>query len=156
MLFNPKHENGVERLAEKVRLAPAVTPELFSEIITEFCTRLPIMKRADKAARLDQLIEVGAWTDAAFALMQLELPIWKLRHLVYADGEWHCSLSKQPNLPAQLDDTAGASHGDLSLAVLSAFIEAQLGAAAAGEVGMSPAPQMPPQTGYTIDCDDFS
>jgi hypothetical protein len=70
------------------------------------CTRLP----AGKAARIDQLIDAGAWNDAALALIELELPAWKLRRLVYEDGEWLCSLSRQPNLPLALDDTADARH----------------------------------------------
>ena len=56
------------------------------------------------AARIDQLIEARAWNDAALALVELELPAWKLRRLVYEDGEWHCSLSRQPNLPVALED----------------------------------------------------
>jgi hypothetical protein len=37
------------------------------------------MKRAGKAARIDQLIEAGAWIDAALALVDFELPAWRLR-----------------------------------------------------------------------------
>jgi hypothetical protein len=155
MLFNPKHEYRLDRLADQLRLAPAVTPELFSAIIAESCTRLPVTKRAGRTAHLDQLIKAGAWTDAALALVGLELPAWKLRGLVYDDGEWHCSLSKQPNLPAELDDTADASHEELSLAVLSAFIQARWGATATQEVGISSVPQVPPKAGYSISCDNF-
>jgi hypothetical protein len=105
------------------RHAHALTPDLISNVIADACTRLPAMKRAGKAARIDQLIETGAWDDAALALIELELPAWKLRRLVYEDGEWLCSLSKQPNLPVGLDDTADASHEVLTLAILSACIE---------------------------------
>jgi hypothetical protein len=154
-LFNPKHENRLEPLADWLRHAPAVTPELFSAIIADSCTRLVVMKRTGKTGHLDQLIEAGAWTDAALALIDLELPAWKLRRLVYDDGEWHCSLSKQPNLPAEMDDTADASHEELSLAVLRAFIQARRGAAAMQDVGISSVPQVPPKTGYNISCDNF-
>ena len=85
------------------------------------CTRLP----AVKATRIDQLIEAGAWGEAALALIELELPAWKLRRLVYEDGQWLCSLSRQPNLPVALDDTADASHEVLPLAILRAFVEAR-------------------------------
>jgi hypothetical protein len=156
MLFNPKHENRLDPLADQLRLASAVTPELFSAIITESCTRLPVMKRAGKAGRLDQLIEARAWTDATLALIELELPSWTLRRLLYEDGEWHCSLSKQPVLPAALDDTADASHPELSLAVLSAFVEARLREASMQEVTMPSVPQLRPDTGYSISCEDFS
>jgi len=45
------------------------------------------------AARIDQLIEARAWNDAALALVELELPAWKLRRLVYEDGEWPARFS---------------------------------------------------------------
>ena len=124
MLFDPKHEDRLDALEEQLRRAPALTPDLISNVIADACTRLPVMKRAGKAARIDQLIEAGAWSDAALALIELELPAWKLRRLVYEDGEWHCSLSRHPNLPAALDDTADASHEVLPLAILAALIEA--------------------------------
>ena len=71
------------------------------------------------------MIEAGAWGDVALALIEIELPAWKLRRLIYEDGEWFCSLSKQPNLPVELDDTADGRHDVLPLAILSAFIEAR-------------------------------
>ena len=49
------------------------------------------------------------------------MPGWKLRRLICENGEWFCSLSRQPNLPAALDDTADASHDVLPLAILLAF-----------------------------------
>jgi hypothetical protein len=52
------------------------------------------------------LIKIGAWVDIALTLIELELPGWKLRRLIREDGEWFCSLSQQPNLPATLDDMA--------------------------------------------------
>lgn len=110
MLSNPKYEGRLDRLTEQLRLAPALTPDLISNVIADACTRLPVLNKAGKATRIDQLIEAGAWSDAALALIELELPEWKLRRLVYEDGEWFCSLSKQPNLPVVFDDTADACH----------------------------------------------
>jgi len=37
------------------------------------------------------LIESEAWTEAALALVELELPLWKLRRLVHEEGIWLCS-----------------------------------------------------------------
>jgi hypothetical protein len=51
---------------------------------------------------------------------RVELPGWKLRRLVYQDGEWLCSLSKQPNMPEDIDETADAVHEVLPLAILTA------------------------------------
>ena len=67
-----------------------------------------------KTITLDRLIEAGAWADAAIALVRLELPNWSLRRLVYEDGEWLCSLSRQPNLPIFLDEPGEGSHAVLA------------------------------------------
>ena len=91
MWLNPKHEDRLDRLMEQLRLAPALTADLISNVVADACTRLPVLNKAGKAARLDQLIKAGAWSDAALALIELELPAWKLRRLVYEDGEWFCS-----------------------------------------------------------------
>ena len=156
MLLNPKHEDRLDRLMEQLRLAPALTADLIANVIADSCTRLPVLNKTGKAGRLDQLIESGAWSDAALALIELELPAWKLRRLVYEDGEWFCSLSKQPNLPVEFDDTADARHEVLPLAILSAFVEARLGTSAARETTAPTVPQVQPTSGYAICCDNFA
>src|SRR5262249_55872534 len=76
-------------------------------------------------ARVIRMIESGACADATLALLELELPQWRLRRLIREDDEWHCSISKQLGLPAELDDMAEASHESLPLAILSPLVEAQ-------------------------------
>jgi hypothetical protein len=78
-----------------------------------------------KTARVEQLIRTGAWTDAALALIDLELPFWQVRRLAYDDGEWYCALSRERELPDWLDQSIEATHADLALAILSAFVEAR-------------------------------
>ena len=157
MLSNPKYEDRLDRLTEQLRLAPALTADLISNVVVDACRRLPVLNRAEEATRrLDQLIEAGAWSDAALALIELELPAWKLRRLVYEDGEWFCSLSKQPNLPVALDDTADACHDVLPLAILSAFVEARRKTSAVREPSSPTVPQVRPTSGYAICCDNFA
>ena len=71
------------------------------------------------------MIQSGAWTDAALALIDLELPFWQVRRIAYDNGEWYCALSRERELPDWLDQSIEARHADLSLAILSAFVEAQ-------------------------------
>jgi hypothetical protein len=156
MLFDPKYEDRLDQLTDELRLAPAPTPDLMTNVIADACTRLPALKRAGKAARIDQLIEAGAWSDAALALIELELPAWKLRRLVYEDGEWLCSLSKEPNLPVALDETADARHEVLPLAILSAFVEAGRATIPTRATSSPTVPQIRPTSGYTICCDNFA
>jgi hypothetical protein len=153
MLLLRKHEDPFDRLAAQLRLAPAVTRELMTELVENARACGSSAKTAENP-HIARLIEAGAWTDAALALIELELPGWRLRRLLYEDGEWHCSLSSQPNLPACVDDTANASHEILALALLNAFIEAR---GRAGERELrSPAPRVRPAGGIVACCDNFA
>ena len=124
MTLLSKHRDPAE-LDDRLRDAHAVTAELISEVIGETCRRFPSMGQTEKTARIERLIGSGAWTDAALALIDLELPQWQVRRIAYDEGEWHCALSRQRELPEWLDQSIEAHHADLSLAILSAFVEAQ-------------------------------
>jgi hypothetical protein len=112
-------------LGDLLRDAPAVTAELMSEIIGASCRRFPSVGQTGKTAKIKQLIDSEAWTDAALALIDLELPLWQVRRIAYDEGEWYCALSRERELPDWLDSSIEAHHPDLALAVLSAFVEAQ-------------------------------
>ena len=124
MFSRPDIESRLVVLQDQLRRAHVVTPDLMSKVVAGACSRIDTPSRAGKAARIARLIESEAWTEAALALVELELPQWKLRRLVYEEGAWHCSLSKQWNLPVWLSDSAEARHESLPLAILSALIEA--------------------------------
>jgi hypothetical protein len=154
MLFHPPREDRLGQLEEQLRRARAVTADLLTDVIARACVDFPQYGGAAEV-RINRLIEAGAYTDAAMALLELELPHWKLRRLVYDDGEWICSLSRQPWLPVDLDDVAEARHEILPLAVLTTFLQA-LGADAADEPRAASVPQVRPAQGYAICCDNFS
>jgi hypothetical protein len=154
MLFDPKYEERFGGLEQQLRCAHAPTPGIMADVIGEACTRLASQNPAAKA-RLDRLVQSGAWTEASLALVELELPQWKLRRLVYDDGEWLCSLSKQPRLPLGLDEIAEASHEVMPLAILMTFLEARR-AAASSASDVSTVPRVRPLPGYAVRCDSFS
>jgi hypothetical protein len=112
-------------LGDRLRNSYAVTAEFLSEIISQTCRRFPSASQSGKTARIERLIQSGAWTDAALALIDLELPQWQLRRIAYDEGEWHCALSRERELPDWLDQSAEGRHADLALAILSAFVEAE-------------------------------
>lgn len=112
-------------LGDRLRDACSVTAEFLSDIIHASCRRFPSMDRNFKNARIERLIEAQAWTDAALALIDLELPQWQIRRVAYDDGEWYCALSRQRELPDWLDRSVEAHHADLALAILSAFVDAR-------------------------------
>src|ERR1700732_3081698 len=121
MLLPSQHQNPAE-LGERLRSADAVTADIISDVIRETCRRFPSLGQSEKSFRLERLLESGAWTDAALALIDLELPQWQLRRIAYDEGEWHCALSRQRELPDWLDQSIETHHEDLPLAVLSAFV----------------------------------
>src|SRR5689334_22841665 len=112
-------------LGERLRNAYAVSAKFLSDIVRQTCRRFPSTAQHGKTARIERLIQSGAWTDAALALIDLELPQWQLRRIAYDEGEWHCALSRERELPDWLDQSAEGRHADLPLAILSAFVEAQ-------------------------------
>ena len=119
------HPLGLPSLAERLRKAQAVTRPLMLDIIGYACRRIPSLRDSERTARLTRLVDVGAWADAALVLLELELPMWQVRRVAYDDGEWHCALSRERELPEWLDAAVEGRHADLALALLSAFVEAR-------------------------------
>ena len=154
MLLALKHGERLGGLEQQLRRAHAITPELLSDVIAQACTRFAAHGATAKA-KIDRLLESGAWTDATLALLELELPHWKLRRLIYEDGEWLCSLSNQPKLPLDLDDVAEASHEILPLAILVAFLEARR-VAAASATRVTTVPQTRYIPSHAVCCDNFA
>ena len=155
MSLNTTYEQHLRDLGEHLRSARTVTPGLMTDVIVGTCLRFPAHPSATEA-RVSRLIESGASCDAALALLALELPQWKLRRLVYEDGEWICSLSLQLGLPAELDEMAEAHHESLPLAILSAFVEARRHSLIAGEGRPKSVPQVRPTRVCAICCDNFA
>ncbi|MEA2821676.1 MAG: hypothetical protein QOJ86_3680 [Bradyrhizobium sp.] len=145
MLLFPEHPDA---LVYRLRDASAVSGDLISEVIGTRSRRLPV--------RIKRLIESAAWTDAALALLDLELPNWRLRRLAYDDGEWHCALSRQRELPDWLDDRSVESHhADLAMAILSAFVDARCKAALARKTSVPAAPRAANPRYEPVCCDNF-
>jgi hypothetical protein len=155
MAFTADYAVLYDRLDEELRFAPRPTPDLFAKIVGGACSRIAVLSKSEKAAQIDLLIKLGAWTDAALALLELELPAWKLRRLVCESGEWICSLSRQPNLPASLDDTIDASHELMPLAILLAFVQARRSTEATRQV-VSAMSAVQSAMDQLVCCDNFA
>ena len=98
MRFVSKRDEDLAALEEQLHCATVVTSGLLSDVIGIACVRFDALGSAAKV-KVKWLIEAGAWTDATIALLELELPQWKLRRLINDEGNWRCSLSKQPEIP---------------------------------------------------------
>jgi hypothetical protein len=117
------HDLG--ELNARLRDAGKADAALINEVIDAACRRYPSLGQTEKTARLERLIQSGAWTDAALALIDLELPLWQVRRVAYDNGEWYCALSRERELPDWLDQSIEGHHTDLALAILCAFVEAR-------------------------------
>jgi hypothetical protein len=124
MLHATEHRDLGE-LFDRLRNAVETSAALITEIMETACRRFPSTGQSEKTARIEQLIRSGAWIDAALALIDLELPLWQVRRIAYDEGEWYCALSRERELPEWLDQSIEARHADLSLAILTAFVEGQ-------------------------------
>jgi hypothetical protein len=80
---------------------------------------------ASRKTRLERLTETGAWTEAALALLALELPDWHLRRLEQDGDVWHCTLSLYCQTPLEFDDAVDGRDPLLPLAILDALVEAR-------------------------------
>ena len=156
-------ESSLPDLQDRLRRAQGVTADLILKVAAGACARITMPGCAGKAARINRLIASEAWTEAALALVELELPLWRLHRLVYEQDVWHCSLSKLRDPRVWLNDCAQGRHQSLPLAILSALIEAsQCGEPSSEPPSMRAASSVPrcgPESSFpvaTMCCDNFA
>lgn len=143
-------------LGDRLRNTQMMTRPLMREIIDKACRRFPSLGQSERTAHVMRLIDAQAWTDAALALIELELPLWRIRRIAYDEGEWHCALSRERELPDWLDNAIEGCHGDLAIALLLAFAEVQALAAEASRPSVpSVRPVLDPLC-ERIACENFS
>jgi hypothetical protein len=153
------HMNRGERLAElvdRLRESENATADLVSAVVTIACERISLSDRTPRSARFKKFVEAGAWADAALALIESELPLWKLRRLAYDEGQWYCALSRQRELPEWLDQAVEASHTNPTLAILSVYVETLRQIEASREPSRPSVPQMRVVQYERLCCDNFT
>jgi hypothetical protein len=143
-------------LGDQLRNTGYVTAEFLSDIVHATCRRFPSAVQNFRSVRIERLIESQAWTDAALALIDLELPQWQVRRLAYDDGEWYCALSRQRELPDWLDQSIETRHADLALAILSAFVEAQRISSTSNRTSVPAVPQHANPSYEPVCSDNFA
>ncbi|MBR0724938.1 hypothetical protein [Bradyrhizobium manausense] len=143
-------------LGERLHHAQTMTRPLMLEIIDKACRRFPSLGQSERTARVMRLIDAEAWADAALVLMELELPLWHVRRIAYDEGEWHCALSRERELPDWLDASTEGCHGDLAIALLSAFVEVQARAAEGSRPSVPSVRPAPDALYEPAACENFS
>ena len=157
VFLQPLRSEPLATLAGQVSAADEATSKLLSEIVVATLRRGSFPSKAANAAQLRQLIDAGALTEAAFALIDLELPQWQIRRITYDEGEWHCAVSRQRELPEWLDQAIEARHASLTLAILSAYIETVRQIEVSREPNRPSVPQTRAAMQYEpVCCDNFA
>jgi hypothetical protein len=124
MLNHSARQRDFDELRHRIQSARSFTTELVHDLVVETQTEATQLADAGHVFMLQRWVHDGAWTDAMLLLAEMKLPQWKLRQIVFDEGQWHCTLSRQPNLPLELDEVAECSHEVLPLAILGALVEA--------------------------------
>ena len=153
MFLHSIRSQQLATLAARESAADEATPELLSGIVAETARRL---SAPDDAAQLHQLIEAGALTEAAFSLINLKLPLWQIRRITYDEGEWHCAMSRQREIPEWLDEAIEATHASLTLAIVSVYIETLRQIEASREPSRPSVPQTRGDQFKPVCCDNFA
>ncbi len=102
-----------------------------------------------KTARFERLAASEAWTEAAIELIGLEAPDWTVKRLYLDDREWLCTLTRFPDVPDWLDESAEGRHPILALALLDALLAVR---ASGAVLPRSAAPHL---DGAGADCADY-
>lgn len=142
-------------LRQQLRAAPAMTRPLMFDVIDKACRRVRSLGQSERTGRITRLIDAEAWADAALALLEFELPMWQIRRIAYDEGEWHCALSRERELPDWLDAAVEAHHADLPLALLSAFLEVRALAADVSRPSVPSVGPVPDPLCEPVLCDNF-
>ena len=154
MNLKTKNQASLDALDGALCHARELSLDLLARVINDACMRVPSYAKIETFDRLTAFAKSGAWTEAAFALIALELPRWRVRRLAFENGEWLCSLSHQLNLPMAFDDCAEATHEVLPLAMLRAFVEACRRRHAMQE-SVSAVPHIQPWVEHMMCCENY-
>ena len=155
--LEPTTDDRLDWLQEGLRRADTTTPALVADVIAGACVRVAGLRHTThQALRVDELVGAHAWIDAALALVELELPHWQLRRLVYDAGEWYCQLSSSWEIPAGLDEIVEGHHHALSLAILISLVEAQRSGLIARKAAARTVPNVLRESMHVVCCDNFA
>lgn len=143
------------RPAEALDATATASARLFADVLATARHGNPIRK-ALEVARIKHLIASCAWTDAALALLAIDQPRWQLRRLAYDDGEWHCALSDNREMPEWLDTAIETHHPDMALAILGAIMQARHDSLTPALPSVATGPGAPDASWQPTLCDNFA
>jgi hypothetical protein len=111
-------------LLTRIETAHRIDADLLSAVLRGACPRLG-MSLAPKA-EVERLIQAEAWVELGLWLIAWELPDWSIHCLTRDDVRWSCSIGVGGLAMNWVEDFVEFQHHCLPLAVLGAFVQAQL------------------------------
>ena len=122
----PKHnlEHDLRSLLSLIETASQPTDGLVAELVDRACPRLQGAPNLSTPVR--RLIGAEAWVDLGFWLIGWELPDWVIHRLSCDDSRWNCAICVRGLAINWVEDVAEFQHGNPALAILGAFVQAQV------------------------------
>jgi hypothetical protein len=117
-------ERELRSLLARIEMAHRIDADLLAKILAGACPRLGT-SLAPKA-EVERLIQAEAWVELGLWLIGWELPDWGVHRLTRDDARWCCSIGVGGIAVNWVEDIVEFQHDSLPLAVLGAFVQAQL------------------------------
>ena len=117
-------ERDLRSLLSRIEAASQPTDGLVADVLEYACPRLKSAIRPN--ALVERLIEAEAWVDLGFWLIGWELPDWVIHRLSCDDSRWNCAICVRGLAINWVEDVAEFQHGNPALAILGAFVQAQV------------------------------
>lgn len=116
-------ECGLAALIAEIDAAPLATASLAEKVLERACPRLNSCPA--RRAAVQQMIQAEAWVDLGLWLVGWELPDWSVHSLSCDESCWNCTIGRR-GLVINWADVADYQHESVALAVIGAFVQAQL------------------------------
>ena len=117
-------ERDLRSLLSRIETASQPQVGLVADVLEHACPRL--RSALGPTAPVRRLIEAEAWVDLGFWLVGWELPDWVIHHLSCDDSRWNCAICVRGLAINWVEDVAEFQHGNPALAILGAFVQAQV------------------------------
>jgi hypothetical protein len=125
---NPEFD--LDSLLARIETARRIDPDRPTAILRGACPRLAATPAP--TAEVDRLIKAEAWVELGLWLIAWELPDWSVHCLARDEARWSCSIGVNGIAVNWIEDVVEFQHDSLPLAVLGAFVQAQLRKARGG------------------------
>lgn len=124
MWLKQNPERDLRSLLSRIGTASQPQAGLIADVLDSACPRLKAAIQPN--ALVQRLSEAEAWVDLGFWLIGWELPDWTIHRLSCDDSRWNCAICVRGLASNWVEDVAEFQHDNPALAILGAFVQAQV------------------------------